>query len=56
MLIFRNVVNPLLADGSLFNVCRQGRKALIKRNVEKLNAILQNQRHFLHIVKQTKTY
>lgn len=59
MLVFRNVANLFLADGLLFNVSRQGRKALIntiKRNVEKLHAILQNQRHFLHIVKQTNIY
>jgi len=59
MLICRNVANPFLADGLLLNVPGQGRNALInriKRIVEKLHAILQNQRHFLHIAQQTKTY
>lgn len=31
MLIFSNVANLFLADGLLFNVFRQGRKALINR-------------------------
>lgn len=59
MLIFRNVANPVLADGLLFNVSRRAEKLKSiesKEMLRKLHTILQNQRHFLHIVKQTEMY